>query len=60
MVTAGGVALKHIDPDSLESRLISGLFFAGEILDLTGPCGGYNITWALASGMLAGSNAGRR
>ena len=60
MVTAGGVALKHIDPASLESRLISGLFFAGEILDLTGPCGGYNITWALASGMLAGSNAGRR
>lgn len=60
MVTAGGVALKHIDPDSLESRLTSGLFFAGEILDLTGPCGGYNITWALASGMLAGANASRR
>lgn len=60
MVTAGGISLKHISPDSLESRLVSGLFFAGEVLDLTGPCGGYNITWALASGMLAGTAAARK
>ena len=55
MVTQGGVSLKDISPDTLESKLVSGLYFAGEVLDLTGPCGGYNITWALASGMLAGS-----
>jgi len=54
MVTEGGVSLKELSPDTLESKLVSGLYFAGEVLDLTGPCGGYNITWALASGMLAG------
>ena len=55
MVTQGGVSLKDISPDTLESKLVRGLYFAGEVLELTGPCGGYNITWALASGMLAGS-----
>lgn len=54
MVTAGGVSLKEVDPDTLESKLFPGLFFAGEVLDITGPCGGFNISWALASGMLAG------
>jgi len=57
MVTRGGVALKKISPDTLESRLVSGLFFAGEVLDLDGPCGGYNLQWAFASGFLAGTNA---
>lgn len=56
MLTHGGVALKKIDPDTLESRLLKGLFFAGEVLDLQGPCGGYNLQWAFASGTLAGSN----
>ena len=56
MLTKGGVALKKINPDTLESRLIKGLFFAGEVLDLQGPCGGYNLQWAFASGTLAGSN----
>jgi len=56
MLTHGGVALKKINPDSLESRLLPGLFFAGEVLDLQGPCGGYNLQWAFASGTLAGSN----
>ena len=56
MLTHGGVALKKVNPDTLESRLISGLFFAGELLDLQGPCGGYNLQWAFASGTLAGSN----
>ena len=56
MLTHGGVALKKVNPDTLESRLISGLFFAGEVLDLQGPCGGYNLQWAFASGTLAGSN----
>lgn len=57
MVTQGGVALKNIDPHTLESTLVNGLYFAGEVLDVTGPCGGYNITWALASGMCAGREA---
>ena len=56
MLTSGGVALKKVNPDTLESRLTKGLFFAGEVLDLQGPCGGYNLQWAFASGALAGSN----
>lgn len=59
MVTLGGVSLKNIDPDTLESRLVDGLFFAGELLDVTGPCGGFNITWALASGTCAGTAAAK-
>jgi predicted Rossmann fold flavoprotein len=54
MVTRGGVALAGVDPRTLQSRHVSGLYFAGEILDLDGPCGGYNLTWAFASGRLAG------
>lgn len=54
MVTCGGVSLKEVDPETLESKKFPGLFFAGEMLDVTGPCGGFNITWALASGMTAG------
>ncbi|MBE6359398.1 MAG: aminoacetone oxidase family FAD-binding enzyme [Lentisphaerae bacterium] len=57
MVTMGGVSLKEVSPHTLESKLFPGLFFAGEMLDVTGPCGGFNISWALASGMLAGSAA---
>ena len=57
MVTHGGVSLKEVDPHTLESKKIPGLFFAGEMLDVTGPCGGFNISWALASGMLAGQSA---
>ncbi|MBE6364857.1 MAG: aminoacetone oxidase family FAD-binding enzyme [Lentisphaerae bacterium] len=55
MVTDGGIPLKEVDPQTLQSKLFPGLFFAGEMLDVTGPCGGFNISWALASGMLAGS-----
>lgn len=57
MVTLGGVSLKEIYPDTLQSRIVSGLYFAGELLDVTGRCGGYNITWAMASGMCAGTSA---
>jgi hypothetical protein len=57
MVTRGGVALNEVDPHTLTSRLVRGLFFAGEVLDLDGPCGGYNLTWAFASGRLAGRAA---
>ncbi|HCE44159.1 MAG TPA: NAD(P)/FAD-dependent oxidoreductase [Lentisphaeria bacterium] len=54
MVTKGGVSLKEVNPDTLESRITKGLYFAGEILDLDGPCGGYNLQWAFSSGHLAG------
>jgi hypothetical protein len=57
MVTRGGVALGKVDPRTLGSRLVRGLFFAGEVLDLTGPCGGYNLQWAFSSGRLAGISA---
>ena len=56
MVTRGGVALKKVNPATLESRLVKGLFFAGEVLDLDGPCGGFNLQWAFSSGALAGKN----
>ena len=55
MAMRGGVSLKEIHPATLESRLVKGLYFAGEILDLAGPCGGYNMQWAFSSGRLAGS-----
>ena len=58
MLTHGGVRLKNVNPDTMESRLVKGLFFAGEVLDLQGPCGGYNLQWAFASGALAGSCIG--
>jgi len=57
MVTRGGVALDEVDPRTLASRRVAGLFLAGEVLDLDGPCGGYNLTWAFASGQLAGHSA---
>ena len=57
MVTRGGVALGEVDPQTLESRRLPGLAFAGEILDLDGPTGGFNLQWAFASGFLAGRAA---
>ena len=60
MVMRGGVSLKEVDPADLSSRLVSGLYLAGEILDLAGPCGGYNIQWAFSSGFLAGHSAAAR
>jgi predicted Rossmann fold flavoprotein len=59
MVTRGGVELKQVDPRTLASRLLPGLFFAGEILDIDGPCGGFNLQWAFSSGHLAGLTAAR-
>lgn len=54
MVMRGGVRLKDVDPETLASRRVRGLFLAGEMLDLDGPCGGFNLQWAFASGHLAG------
>jgi predicted Rossmann fold flavoprotein len=56
MVTRGGVKLKKVNPLTLESRLTPGVFLAGEVLDLDGPCGGYNLQWAFSSGCLAGAH----
>jgi predicted Rossmann fold flavoprotein len=58
-VTGGGVSVKEIDPKTMESKLTSGLFFCGEILDIHGYTGGYNITSALVTGRLAGLNAAK-
>jgi predicted Rossmann fold flavoprotein len=52
--TAGGIETKEIHPSSLESRLAPHLFFAGELLDVDGPVGGFNLSWAWASGWVAG------
>ena len=53
-VTAGGLRTADFDPRTLESRLVPGLFACGELLDVDGDCGGYNLQWAWASGRLAG------
>lgn len=56
-VTGGGVNLKEVDPKSMESKLTDGLFFCGEILDIHGYTGGYNITAAFSTGYTAGKHA---
>lgn len=58
-VTAGGVKTSEFDPTTMESRLCRGLFACGEVLDVDGDCGGYNLQWAWSSGRLAGLNAGK-
>jgi hypothetical protein len=52
--TAGGVETAEVDPDTLESRLVPGLHFAGEVLNIDGDSGGYNLQWAWSSGWVAG------
>ncbi len=56
-VTAGGVLTDEIDNSTMESKLIKGLFFAGEIIDVDGDCGGFNLQWAWSSGYISGRNA---
>jgi len=58
MVTAGGVSLKEVNSHTMESRLVKGLFFAGEVLDLAADTGGYNLQAAFSTGWLAGQSAG--
>ena len=58
-VCSGGVDTREVDAKTLESRLVPGLYFAGELLDVDGKCGGYNLQWAWSSGYAAGMNAGR-
>jgi len=59
MVTRGGVDLDEVDPKTMGSRLVPGLFFAGEILDIDGESGGYNLQAAFSTGYLAGVSAAR-
>ncbi|WP_018131153.1 BaiN/RdsA family NAD(P)/FAD-dependent oxidoreductase [Effusibacillus pohliae] len=59
-VTGGGVNLKEIDPKTMQSKLMQGLFFCGEILDIHGYTGGYNITAAFSTGYTAGKSAAER
>lgn len=54
MITRGGINLKEIEPKTMQSRLVKGLYFCGEVMNLDGPCGGYNLQWSFASGALAG------
>ena len=56
-VVAGGVDTSEVDPRTMASRLVPGLYFAGEVLDIDGICGGYNLQWAWASGYVAGRRA---
>ena len=58
-VTAGGVLTEQFDPQTMESRLVSGLYACGEVLDIDGDCGGYNLQWAWSSGRCAGLHAGK-
>ena len=57
-VTAGGAVTDEFDPQTMESRITPGLFACGEVLDVDGDCGGYNLQWAWSSGRLAGQSAG--
>ena len=54
-ITLGGVSMDEINPVTMESKLVPGLFFSGEVMDFDGPCGGYNLHNAWITGMLAGS-----
>ncbi|MCK9267939.1 MAG: NAD(P)/FAD-dependent oxidoreductase [Alkaliphilus sp.] len=56
-VTAGGVNLKDICPNTLESKIVPDIYFAGELLDIDGDCGGFNLQWAWSSGYVAGTHA---
>ncbi|HHY03967.1 MAG TPA: aminoacetone oxidase family FAD-binding enzyme, partial [Thermoanaerobacterales bacterium] len=57
IVTRGGVSTKKIDPRTMQSKIIEGLFFAGEVIDVDGLTGGYNLQVAFSTGYLAGINA---
>ena len=58
-VTAGGIVTEEFFHETMESRLVPGLYACGEVLDIDGDCGGYNLQWAWSSGRLAGRSAGK-
>ena len=57
MVTAGGISLKEIEPRTMASRLITGLYFCGEVMDIDAETGGYNLQAAFSTGYVAGESA---
>ena len=57
-VTKGGAETAQFDPVTMQSKLVRGLYVCGELLDIDGDCGGYNLQWAWSSGYLAGTAAG--
>ena len=57
IVTKGGVDLKKVNPSTLESRIVKGLYFAGEVMDLDANTGGYNLQIAFSTGALSGYSA---
>jgi hypothetical protein len=59
LITSGGVAIKEIDPKTMRSKLIENLFFAGEIIDVDGPTGGYNLQVCWSTSYVAGENAAK-
>lgn len=59
IVTAGGVSVKEVNPQTMESKLVPGLYFAGEVLDVDGYTGGFNLQAAFSTGYVAGQNAAR-
>ena len=58
-VTAGGINTNEVNDETLESKKIKNLFFSGELLDVDGDCGGFNLQWAWSSGYVAGLNASK-
>lgn len=58
-VCTGGVECTELDPDTMESRLVPGIYVCGELVDVDGACGGYNLQWAWSSGYLAGMSAAK-
>lgn len=58
-VTAGGIMVQEINPQTLESKIVKGLYFCGEVIDIDGLCGGYNLQWAWSSGFVAGKHSGK-
>ena len=59
-VASGGVDTREVDPETMQSRRCPGLYLCGEVLDVDGDCGGFNLQWAWASGLLIGSALGNR
>lgn len=57
-VTKGGIELSEVNPNTMESKIVKGLYVAGEMLDIDAPCGGFNLQWAWSSGFVAGKSAG--
>lgn len=56
-ITAGGIKTKEINSSTMESKLVKGLYFAGEVVDVDGDCGGFNLQWAWSSGYVAGKKS---